>query len=517
MPDLTGQSLGQYQILGRISKGSTSTVYKAYQPKLDRFVAIKVLSPQVVDEEGFLERFTQEARAVAQLDHPNIVPVYDFDQEGDIAYIVMKYVESGTLRSMMAGAVLDLGLTVDIVTQVGLALGYAHRRGVIHRDVKPSNILIGQGRWALLTDFGLVKILGSGPHLTRSGIGMGTPDYMSPEQAQGMPGDGRGDLYSLGATLYEMVTGRPPFQADSLMGVVVKHITEPPLPPRQLNPGVPEALESAILTALAKAPADRFQTAEAMVAAVVRGAGLVADHDAVPQVDLAAISVTRPAEAISSSPIKRKARALTRSSVQWWERSRDAVVKARGQLAGSSERARRQQVTLGGAILTLLILVALFGRLMLMRPTDGAAVPPLAAPTSSQPATSALPVTPRPAASQTLVPRLTTPTPLRASTTPSPVPRTVAPSRTPEWTYLSSSDPIRPGIYVKIVRPAGLDVSKEPGFEKEFITTIAVDKIVYVLEGPVSVRTLSWIKVTDGVTTGWGVQDHVVAYGIQNR
>jgi serine/threonine-protein kinase len=112
--------------------------------------------------------------------------------------------------------------------------------------------------------------LGGGPHLTRSGVGMGTPDYMSPEQAQGMPGDGRGDLYSLGVTLYEMVTGRPPFQADSLMGVVVKHITEPPPPPRQLNPDLPEALESAILTALAKAPADRFQTAEAMVAAVVR-------------------------------------------------------------------------------------------------------------------------------------------------------------------------------------------------------------------------------------------------------
>ncbi len=518
MSDLTGQWLGQYQILDRISKGSTSTIYKAYQPKLDRFVAVKVLSPHVVDEEGFLERFTQEARAVAQLDHPNIVPVYDFDQEGDIAYIVMKYVEGGTLRSMMTGAPLEMGLTVDIVTQMGLALGYAHRSGVIHRDVKPSNILIGQGRWALLTDFGLVKILGGGSHLTRSGIGMGTPDYMSPEQAQGMPGDGRGDLYSLGVTLYEMVTGRPPFQADSLMGVVVKHITAPPPPPRQLNPNLPEALESAILMALAKAPADRFQTAEAMVAAVVRGAGLVAERDAVPHIDLAAISVTRPVEVISPSPVaKRKVRALTRSGAQWWERSRGAVVKARGQLAGPGERSRRQQVIVGGAILTLLILLALFGRLVLMRPMDGAAVPPLTIPTSSLPATSAMPVTPRPASLQTPVPRSTTPTPVRAFITPSPVPQTVAPSGTPEWTYLSSSDPIRPGIYVKIVRPAGLDVSKEPGFEKEFVTTMTVGKIVHVLEGPVSVNTLSWIKVTDGVTTGWGIQDHVVAYGIRNQ
>src|SRR5512136_2800033 len=130
--DLTGQYLGQYQILARISKGSTSTIYKAYQAKLDRFVAVKVLSPHVLDEEGFLARFTQEARAVAQLDHPNIVPVYDFDQTGDIAYIVFKYVESGTLRAMMTGSPIDLSLVVDLTTQVALALGYAHRRGVIH-------------------------------------------------------------------------------------------------------------------------------------------------------------------------------------------------------------------------------------------------------------------------------------------------------------------------------------------------------------------------------------------------
>ena len=518
MSDLTGQWLGQYQILARVSKGSTSTIYKAYQPKLDRFVAVKVLSPHVVDEEGFLDRFTQEARAVAQLDHPNIVPVYDFDQAGDMAYIVMKYVESGTLGSMMTGAPLELGLTVDIVTQVGLALGYAHRRGVIHRDVKPSNILIGEGRWALLTDFGLVKILGGGPHLTRSGIGMGTPDYMSPEQAQGMPGDGRGDLYSLGVTLYEMVTGRPPFQADSLMGVIVKHITELPLPPRQLNPNLPEALASAILTALAKDPADRFQTAEAMVAAVVRGAGPVAERETVPHVDLAAISVMRSAEAVSPLPVAtRKVRALTNSVAQWRKRSRGVVVKARGRLVGPGGLSRRQQVVVGGVILAMLVLAALFGRLTVGRPVDEAAVPSLATPTSSLPTTTAMPVTPIPTSSPPPVPPSTTPTPVPSSSALPPVPLTATPSRTPEWTYLASSAPVRPGIYVKIVRPAGLDVSKEPGFEKEFITTLAVGKIVYVLEGPVSVSTLSWIKVMDGATTGWGVQDHVVAYGIRNR
>jgi len=235
MADLTGQRLGQYLILERISKGATSTVYKAYQEKLERYVAVKVLSPHFIDEEGFLERFKQEARAVAQLDHPNILPVYDFDQVGDVVYIVMKYVDTGTLKDLL-GAPIDLRATLEIVTQVGLALGFAHRQGVIHRDVKPGNILLGEGNWALLTDFGLAKMRAGDRKLTKSGIGLGTPDYMAPEQGQGLPVDGRADLYSLGCMLHEMATGRVPFEADSGMAVVVKHITEPPRPPFPCHP-----------------------------------------------------------------------------------------------------------------------------------------------------------------------------------------------------------------------------------------------------------------------------------------
>ncbi|HLF25820.1 MAG TPA: bifunctional serine/threonine-protein kinase/formylglycine-generating enzyme family protein [Anaerolineae bacterium] len=272
MADLTGQRLGQYLILERISKGATSTVYKAYQEKLERYVAVKVLSPHFIDEEGFLERFKQEARAVAQLDHPNILSVYDFDQVGDVVYIVMKYVDTGTLKDLM-GAPLDLRMALEIFTQVGLALGYAHRQGVIHRDVKPGNILLGEGNWALLTDYGLAKIRAGDRKLTKSGIGMGTPDYMSPEQAQGLPVDGRADLYSLGCTLHEMLTGRVPFEADSGMAVVVKHITEPPRPPREINPKLPLAVEQVILRSLEKNPGKRYQTAEAMVADLARAVG----------------------------------------------------------------------------------------------------------------------------------------------------------------------------------------------------------------------------------------------------
>lgn len=272
MADLTGQRLGQYLILERIAKGSTSTVYKAYQEKLERYVAVKVLSPHFIDEEGFLERFKREARAVARLDHSNILPIYDFDHVGDIVYIVMKYVDSGSLKSKM-GRVMDLRIVLEIFYQVGYALGYAHRQGVIHRDVKPGNILLGEGNWALLTDFGLAKIRVGDRKLTKSGIGMGTPDYMAPEQAQGLPVDGRADIYSLGCMLYEMVTGHVPFDAESGMAVIVKHITEPPPPPREFNANLPLAVEKVIMRSLAKDANLRYQTAEAMVTDLARAVG----------------------------------------------------------------------------------------------------------------------------------------------------------------------------------------------------------------------------------------------------
>ena len=272
MADLVGTRLGQYQILERISRGGSSTVYKAYHAKLNRLVAVKVLSPHFIDEEGFLERFQREAQAVARLDHPNILPVYDYEQTSDVVYIVMRYINTGTLRDMMT-APLDVRDTMEIITQVGLALGYAHKQGVIHRDVKPGNILIGEGRWALLTDFGLAKIKGGGYKVTQTGVGVGTPDYMSPEQAQGLPVDGRADLYSLGATMYEMLTGQTPFDGDEGMAILIKHITEPVKPPREINPNIPLAVQEVIMKALSKDPNQRFQTAESMVAAFAHAVG----------------------------------------------------------------------------------------------------------------------------------------------------------------------------------------------------------------------------------------------------
>jgi serine/threonine-protein kinase len=293
MLDLVGQYLGQYRIESRVARGATSTIYKAYQEKLDRYVAIKVLSPHFIDEPGFLDRFNQEARAVARLDHPNILPVYDFDQVGEIVYIVMKYVDTGTLRNVMQ-APLDLPYTVEIITQVGLALGYAHKQGVVHRDVKPGNILIADNNWALLTDFGLAKMLEGNQRLTRTGAGVGTPEYMSPEQAQGKPTDGRADLYSLGVMLYEMLTGSLPFESESGIAVAMKHVTDPVKPPRDLRPDLPPAVEQVILTALEKDPDRRYSSAESMVAAFTRAAGPMLTPDVIVQPLAAALPIEEP-------------------------------------------------------------------------------------------------------------------------------------------------------------------------------------------------------------------------------
>ncbi len=167
MVNLIGQTLGQYRIIEQIGQGGMATVYKAYQPSLDRYVAIKVLPPYFAHEPGFAMRFTREAKAIARLNHPNILPIYDFGQEGELSYIVMKYVEAGTLKDIL-GEPLTLDVTADVIQQIAGALEHAHQRGILHRDVKPSNVLLDEGRWVLLTDFGLAKMVEGSVALTAS-------------------------------------------------------------------------------------------------------------------------------------------------------------------------------------------------------------------------------------------------------------------------------------------------------------------------------------------------------------
>lgn len=235
-------------------------MFKAYQPSLDRYVALKVLPAHLIEHPGFSERFRREARAVAKLEHPHILPVHDYGQEGDLTYIAMRFVEGGTLKDLL-GEPLALPLIVELVGQIAQALDYAHEHGVIHRDVKPSNVLMDEGNWTLLTDFGVARIVEATQELTGPGVGVGTPTYMSPEQGQGKQVDRRSDVYSLGVMLYEMVTGVVPFEAETPLAIVWKHVNEPLPLPSSIVRGIPEAVELVVLKAMAKNQDDRFQSA----------------------------------------------------------------------------------------------------------------------------------------------------------------------------------------------------------------------------------------------------------------
>ena len=257
-----GQMLGHYQIIEQIGEGGMATVYKAYQPSMDRNVAIKVLPSQLAESAEFAKRFQQEARIIAKLEHPHILPVFDYGESDGVTYLVMRYLDAGTLRERMeTGRPLLLNEIDHLFTQLAEALSYAHSYGIIHRDLKPSNALIDSQGNLFLTDFGIAKMLESAsPRLTQTDVIMGTPAYISPEQAQAIKVNQRSDIYSLGIILYEMVTGRVPFVAETPLAVILKHVSEPLPLPSTIKPDIPEAIEKVVLKALEKRPEDRYAT-----------------------------------------------------------------------------------------------------------------------------------------------------------------------------------------------------------------------------------------------------------------
>ncbi|MCC6499122.1 MAG: serine/threonine protein kinase [Anaerolineales bacterium] len=263
-----GQMLGPYRIISQIGQGGMATVYKAYQPSMDRNVAIKVLPRQLAESPEFAARFQQEARIIARLEHPHILPVFDFGESDGVTYFVMRYLEAGTLKTKMEAGPLSLNEIDRLFTQLADALNYAHGHGIIHRDLKPANALIDESGNLFLTDFGIAKLLESAsPRLTQTDAIMGTPAYISPEQAKAEKVNQRSDIYSLGIILYEMVTGSVPFVADTPLAVILKHISDPLPPPSIVKKDIPQPIERVILKALAKEPDDRYATAAEFLSA----------------------------------------------------------------------------------------------------------------------------------------------------------------------------------------------------------------------------------------------------------
>jgi putative two-component system response regulator len=262
-----GTSIGSYRLLQRIGRGGMATVYRAYHPALDRYVAIKVLADFFADDARYSERFHQEARSVARLKHPNILEVFDFGCENGSAYLVLELVEGGILADRI-GRPMQLREVVGILEPLASALDYAHERGVLHRDIKPSNILLRTDGSPVLADFGLAKMIGALGRLTSSGTVMGTPEYMSPEQAADDPIGPASDLYSLAVVAYEMLTGRVPFHAETPAAVLLSHVTKAMPDTRELRGELSAHIEGVLRRGLAKLPGDRFPSARTLVAAL---------------------------------------------------------------------------------------------------------------------------------------------------------------------------------------------------------------------------------------------------------
>ncbi len=292
---LLDKTLGQYKVIEHVGHGGMAEVYKGQHLRLDRMVAVKVLHPFLAEEEGFVVRFEREARIVATLRHPNIVQVYDFDHDDELGiyYMVMEFIDGPNLKARLSGGPILAEETARIGISIADALDYAHQRGMLHRDIKPANIMFTAEGQPVLADFGIAKMVDVSA-LTATGAMVGTPAYMAPEIGLGKRANSAADIYSLGIVLYNMVTGRLPFDSDSPMGMVMQHINDSPPLPTEFMPGVPSALESVILKAMEKQPEERYRRGKDMADALRYVVGAT-----IPPSPVIDISPT-PAEAAAS-------------------------------------------------------------------------------------------------------------------------------------------------------------------------------------------------------------------------
>jgi serine/threonine-protein kinase len=270
MEHLVGQRLGQYDVLEIIGKGGMAAVYRARQDTVKRDVAVKVIMSGLAHSPDSLKRFQREAETVASLSHPHILRIFDYGQHGDLVYLVMELLRGGSLADLIRKGPLPPEAASRMLDQIASALDYAHKQGIIHRDFKPQNVLLDSEGNAYLTDFGIAKILGEMTVLTQSGAAMGTPLYMPPEQWKGMSLDARADIYALGVTLFEMLTGKLPFESDTPYGMMYKHLNEAPPSIRDVRADLPPGIDQVLLKAMAKDPDQRFVSAGELATAFKR-------------------------------------------------------------------------------------------------------------------------------------------------------------------------------------------------------------------------------------------------------
>lgn len=259
MSSLVGRTLGQYEIVDVLGRGGMATVYLGRQASIDRYVAVKVLPPHPALDEAFKERFQLEAKTIGSLQNPNILPLYDYGAYEDVLYLVMQYVEGGTLEDLIEMGAMNINDVEKIVRSVASGLDYAHNRGVVHRDIKPANILIQDGH-PLLADFGMVKMVAGNSNLTGTAI-VGTPSYMAPEQGQGLDVDHRVDVYALAAMTYEMLTGQQVYSGSSPMQMILEHIQAPVPDLMALRPDLGQEIAAVMQEGLAKEADERYQSA----------------------------------------------------------------------------------------------------------------------------------------------------------------------------------------------------------------------------------------------------------------
>ncbi len=283
-----GSQIGPYQVVEQVGRGGMATVFKAYQPALERMVAIKVLPDFLAEDPEFRERFRREAVAIAKLRHPNILAVFDHGEIEGQPYIVTEFVEGGTFAAEL-GKPVGLPRALDVLRSVASALDYAHQRGILHRDVKPSNILVTKDGTSVLGDFGLARMMATNERLTRFDMVVGTPEYMSPEQCAGTETGPASDQYALGVVAFEALTGHVPYHAETPAAVMLAQMQAPLPMARTVNPGLPVAVERALMRALAKEPGDRYPNCTAFIEALTDSSTEVA---AVPSPSRAAPATT---------------------------------------------------------------------------------------------------------------------------------------------------------------------------------------------------------------------------------